>query len=83
MKKDCFAYRAKPNGRSVCNVLMELFCKDGECGFYKSYPEYLAGLEKYPMSNDTIRHNEHLERQRRYKERKKSKRYAEQAHKIP
>lgn len=32
IKEDCFAYS---KDRNRCNALKSLYCKDGECGFYK------------------------------------------------
>ena len=32
-KTDCFAYRN--NGKAYCAALELLYCRDGECAFYK------------------------------------------------
>lgn len=37
IKTDCFAYKKSIHN---CNALNELYCRDGECGFYRTSEEW-------------------------------------------
>lgn len=39
IKNDCFALRTNPKGEHACGALTKMFCKKGECPFYKSFQE--------------------------------------------
>lgn len=43
IKTDCFAYKKNLNR---CGALEVLYCKDGECRFYKTKEERCEGCKK-------------------------------------
>ena len=42
MYDDCFAKK------HICTALKKMFCKDGECPFYKPQEQYDEDLKQYP-----------------------------------
>ena len=43
VKKDCFAYGSINN---KCSILLETYCKNGNCKFYKTKREFEKGLKR-------------------------------------
>lgn len=65
-KTDCFAYRPgqqNPRRKAECTALDKLYCKEGECSFYKDkeqqseaeYQEFEYGTHNMSMANKLIR----------------------------
>lgn len=63
-KTDCFAYRPgrqSPRRKAECTALDKLYCRDGECSFYKEqqneaeYPESEYGTQNMSMAGKLIR----------------------------
>ena len=53
-KTDCFAYKPgqqkHPRRKAECTALDKLYCRDGECSFYKDRQE----MVRYPESEYNI-----------------------------
>lgn len=64
-KTDCFAYKPgqqkPPRRKAECMALDKLYCKEGECRFYKDrqdmaeYPESEYGTQNMSMAGKLIR----------------------------
>lgn len=63
-KTDCFAYKPgqqSPRRKAECTALDKLYCKEGECRFYKDrqdmagYPESEYGTQYISMASKLIR----------------------------
>ena len=64
-KTDCFAYKPgqqkPPRRKAECTALDKLYCKEGECRFYKDrqdmvgYPESEYGTQYMSMAGKLIR----------------------------
>lgn len=63
-KTDCFAYKPgqqSPRRKAECTALDKLYCKEGECRFYKDrqdmagYPESEYGTQYMSMASKLIR----------------------------
>ena len=64
-KTDCFAYKPgqqkPPRRKAECMALDKLYCRDGECRFYKDrqdmvgYPESEYGTQDMSMAGKLIR----------------------------
>ena len=68
-KTDCFAYRPgqqNPRRKAECTALDKLYCKEGECSFYKDKEQQsVAGYPKaeYNIQNMSIEQQSEAEYQ--------------------